>query len=184
MPILGIIASQNYSRFTATGSYDALATYTVPSGGVSSITFAGFPTNGQYQHLQIRMISRNTTASNQSLALRFNSDSGSNYSYHRLYGFGSGTGADGTANASSVLVGVETNTSSTFGASITDILDYQNTNIFKTTRSLTGWENNSDGRLFFLSGNWRSTSAITSITITPESNSFAEYSQFSVYGVK
>ena len=184
MPILGIIASQNYSRFTPTGSYDALASFTVPSGGVSTITFAGLPTGGQYAHLQLRLISRNTTSNNQSLKLIFNSDSGSNYSYHRLYGTGSGTGADATANASFVLIGVETNTSSTFGTSITDILDYQSISKFKTTRSLTGWENNSDGRLFFLSGNWRNTSAINSITITPESNSFAQYSQFALYGVR
>jgi len=180
MSLLGIIASQNYPRIT--GSYESIATVTVGGGGSASISFTSIPAT--FTHLQIRAISRNTTSNNQSSKLIFNSDSGSNYSYHRLYGTGSGTGADATANASGVLIAVETNTSSTFGASVIDVLDYQNTSKYKTTRSLTGWENNSDGRLFFLSGNWRSTSAITSITITPESNSFAEYSHFALYGIK
>lgn len=178
--ILGILAQS--AGAVVANSYESIATVTVGSGGSATISFTSIPST--YKHLQIRAISRNTTSGNQSLKLIFNSDSGSNYSYHRLYGFGGGTGADATANASGVLIGVETNTSSTFGASVTDVLDYQNTSKYKTTRSLTGWENNSDGRLFFLSGNWRSTSAITSITITPESNNFAEYSQFALYGIK
>jgi len=57
-PILGIYASQitgHLNPFTPTGSYDALASYTVPSGGASTITFAGIPTGGQYTHLQLRV---------------------------------------------------------------------------------------------------------------------------------
>ena len=182
--MIGNIVAGTFSAgvVPSTTSYESIATVTVGSGGSSTISFTSIPSD--YKHLQIRMISRNTTNNNQSLALRFNSDSGSNYSYHRLYGFGTGTGADGSANASLILTGTETNTSSTFGTSITDILDYQNTSKFKTTRSLTGWDNNGDGILFLLSGNWRSTSAITSITITPESNSFAQYSHFALYGIK
>lgn len=178
-PILGIIAS---SKFAAVGDFESIATVTVGSGGAANVEFTSIP--GTYTHLQIRLISSNTGANNQSSTLIFNSDTGSNYSYHRLYGTGSGTGADAAANASGILVAVETNTSSTFGASIIDVLDYKNTDKYKTVRSLTGWENNSDGRLFFLSGNWRSTSAITSIKITPQTNNFAQYSHFALYGCK
>jgi len=179
MPILGIIAS---SLPAAAGDFESIATVTVGSGGAANVEFTSIP--GTYTHLQIRLISSNTGANNQSSTLIFNSDTGSNYSYHRLYGTGSGTGADAAANASGILVAVETNTSSTFGASIIDVLDYKNTDKYKTVRSLTGWENNSDGRLFFLSGNWRSTSAITSIKITPQTNNFAQYSHFALYGCK
>ena len=55
-PNLGIIAtsiSGHLFTFSLVGNYDALATVTVPSGGLSSITFAGIPTTG-YSHLQIR----------------------------------------------------------------------------------------------------------------------------------
>jgi molecular chaperone HtpG len=42
-PILGIIASSFRSAAGPDGAYDALATVTVPSGGLASITFAAIP---------------------------------------------------------------------------------------------------------------------------------------------
>jgi hypothetical protein len=82
------------------GAYDSLATVSVPSGGVSNITFAGIPAG--YKHLQLRMISRNTgaVAGTYDNWLTFNSDSGSNYSFHLLQG--NGTAA--TASASGLYV--------------------------------------------------------------------------------
>ena len=50
MPILGIIASQDYNRVT--NSYESIATVTVGSGGSSSLTFSSIPAT--YTHLQIR----------------------------------------------------------------------------------------------------------------------------------
>ena len=61
-----------------TGSYDALAVYTVPSGGASSITFAGIPQSG-YQHLQLRMFAKsvNTLANDtNAINLKINNDTG------------------------------------------------------------------------------------------------------------
>ena len=59
--IKGIVASGISGHlippYSPTGSYDALAVYTVPSGGASSIIFAGIPQSG-YQHLQLRGIVR------------------------------------------------------------------------------------------------------------------------------
>ena len=60
-PILGIWASQNYSRYSITGSYESIATVTVGSGGSSYIEFTSIP--GTYTHLQIRGILRNTGSS-------------------------------------------------------------------------------------------------------------------------
>jgi hypothetical protein len=52
-PVLGIIASSNQQGRGGglVGSYDALAAITVPSGGLSSISFAGIPTG--YRQLQL-----------------------------------------------------------------------------------------------------------------------------------
>jgi len=70
--------------------------------------------------------------------------------------------------------------------SVIDILDYANANKYKTIRSLSGTDyNNSNGRLFYSSGNWRSTSAVTTITLTNDSGTnFTQYSSFALYGVK
>jgi hypothetical protein len=164
------------------GDFESIATVTVGAGGSATISFTSIP--GTYQHLQLRIISRDSAQNNQSLFITFNSDTGSNYNLHRLYGTGGATGSDSVTNSTYMICGSHTNTSSTFGAGVTDILDYANTNKFKTIRSLNGWENNSDGRFFFVSGAWRSTSAITSISIKPEANSFAQYSHFALYGIK
>ena len=185
MPILGIMASaMSANIFQVPGSYDSLATVTVGAGGVASITFAGIPNT--YKHLQIRALVRNTSTSNGYNA-RFNSDSGSNYARHYLIGTGSSAVAAAvTSTTSAILNDAAISTSSTgvFGASVCDILDYANTTKNKTIRTLGGFDNNGNGSIGFLSGLYMSTSAISSILIFPDAGNFAEYSQFSLYGVR
>ena len=173
-----------FSPFTATGSYDALATYTVGAGGLSSVTFAGIPTGGQYSHLQLRYFSKDSrTGSNNTLvSMQFNGDTGNNYVYHQLYGVGSGTptSSGGTANASIYTYSGDTNQ---FGAGIIDILDYASAKN-KVTRALSGVDENGGGIITFSSGLWLNTSAINSIRITPFVANFQQYSQFALYGVR
>jgi hypothetical protein len=78
-------------------------------------------------------------------------------------------------------------TASCFGASVTDILDYANTNKFKTLRTLSAAEANSnsaDGIIWYNSGLWRSTAAVTRIDLTPNGTLWSEYSTFALYGIK
>ena len=71
-----------------------------------------------------------------------------------------------------------------YAASIIDILDYASTSKFKTTRVLDGYDANGSGEVIIGSGNWRSTSAITSITLGPSSGNMKLYSSFALYGIK
>jgi hypothetical protein len=178
MPILGIIASAITGNLV-TNSYESIETVTV-STPVSSITFSSIPAT--YTHLQIRGFGRSTA--DTQLDTTFNSDTGANYSHHSLLGYGSGTEASSGANASKVIMEAMTNTASVFAGYIIDILDYANTNKYKTTRNLAGYDSNGAGRVSLNSGNWRNTNAITSITLTARSTTFAEYSQFALYGIK
>jgi hypothetical protein len=181
-PILGIIASSFRSAAGPDGAYDALATVTVPSGGLASITFAGIPNT--YKHLQIRAIARDSVTG--SAKLTFNSDVASNYSAHALYGDGS------SALASSLLstyIPIQRNSfiataANTFSGIILDVLDYADVNKYKTTRSLAGWDANGTGVINFESGSWRSNAAINSITITSNGTAYQQYSQFTLYGVR
>jgi hypothetical protein len=182
MPILGIMASSRLSWEPA-GAYDSLATVTVPSGGVASITFTGIPST--YKHLQIRALTRSVNVGGLYVNMRFNGDTASNYSYHELYG--NGTSALAAAGSSTTFaVGIDGvyNIASTFNAGIIDILDYANTNKNKTTRTLTGFDNNGSGLIFLVSSLWRSTAAINQIEFTVSSGNFAEYSSFALYGIK
>jgi len=119
--------------------------------------------------------------------MQFNSDTGSNYSQHYLGGGGSSTYAGGVANYTyipAISILQDGNTANVFATSIIDILEYANTNTFKTTRTLNGYDANGSGEILLGSGNWRSTSAISTIVFSPSSGSFKQYSQFALYGIK
>jgi hypothetical protein len=184
-------SARGYGAFSvaaAAGSFESIATVTVGSGGAASVAFTSIA--GTYTHLQIRMLARSNRVSTGDWAkVRFNSDSGSNYSYHDIYAEGTGSATSyGSANESSINVDsltAQNSTANLFGAFVLDILDYANVNKYKTTRYLGGHDANGSGVVNFGSGNWRSTSAITSIQITPGlGTGFAQYSSFALYGIK
>lgn len=157
------------------------------SSATSSVTFSSIPQT--YTHLQIRAIAKNTGNNNETILFRFNGDTGSNYSFHRLFSDGSSASAYGEANTTYAGAGSSSNTQTAqnnmYAAFIYDVLDYSNTNKFKTARCLSGKDfNASGGNIFLFSGNWRNTNAITSITLSTIADSFAQYTQFALYGIK
>ena len=158
----------------------------VGAAGASTIEFTSIPST--YTHLQIRGIGRTTTATTSvAFFTQFNSDTASNYNYHYMYADSTTAYSGGSANESNIYAFRTTGASATsgmFGAGVIDILDYKNTNKYKTLRSLSGENRNGDGYVFYCSGAWRSTSAITSIKLFYSSGNFAQYSQFALYGIK
>ena len=184
MPILGIIAS---SKFGDVGDFESIATVTVGSGGSSSITFSSIP--GTYAHLQIRYTARGTRASSYiDVRSRYNSDTGNNYyALHQVYGDGASAAAGSDSTANLLLTGYTSaanQSASIFGVGVIDILDYVNTNKYKTQRSLIGIDNNGSGYIILRSGLWMSTSAINTISLFPDADNFAQYSHFALYGIK
>jgi hypothetical protein len=173
-----IAALINSGAAAAVGDYESIQTYTL-STSQASITFSGIPST--YKHLQIRLSAINTTAFGD-IYMQFNSDTGSNYKAHYLYGNGASALA-GVLTQTSVYAGF-ISTGSNTGVGITDILDYGNTNKNKTSRTLMGADRNGSGDLALTSGLWLNTAAITSITLIPGTNLFAQYSSFALYGVK
>lgn len=173
-----------------TNSYESIATVTVGSGGASSITISSIPST--FKHLQIRGIAKgNRAVYVDDLGMRFNSDSGSNYSFHRIYGFGSGSpGADGGASQSAMNIGQvaggTVNNASGLGGIVIDVLDYTSVNKNKTVRSLSGYDDNGQGAIEFASGSWyNSSTAVSSITFLPLIGSLlAEKTTFALYGIK
>ena len=180
-PILGIFASQGRA---AANSYESIATTTVGAGGSSTITFSSIPST--YKHLQIRAIASGAGA--QRYGVQFNGDTGANYTQHFLYGTGSVAGAGGTTGGAKYNSIGASDGGSTFGASVTDILDYTNTNKNTVVRSLAGYDTNtSNGLVVLYSFVWLNTAAVTSLTIQAAesySGNFAQYSQFALYGIK
>jgi hypothetical protein len=181
-----ILGSLSSGVTVAPSSYESIATVTVGSGGSASVSFTSIPAD--YTHLQVRGILRSTRALSQAGVLfRLNSDTGSNYSFHALLGNGSGAFSNGSTNQTYINMGelpAGNASSGIFGAFVVDILDYKDTNKFKTVRLLTGQDRNGAGEISFLSGNWRNTNVITSITIKEDISNMAQYSHFALYGIK
>jgi len=185
MNILGIIAS---SKFGDAGDFESIATVSVGSGGSTSIDFTSI--SSTYTHLQLRYIARVTDTPNafDINFIRFNSDTGSNYAYHYLTGTGSAANAGAGVSQTSTWGGIwpyNGTTASAFGAGVIDILDYANTNKYKTIRVLSGSDVNGAGEMFYNSGLWMSSSAITSINIKPVgTKTYSQYSHFALYGIR
>lgn len=180
MGILGIYAS---SVLKVTNSYESIATVTVGSGGSSSISFSSIPST--YKHLQIRGICAGSA--NSAEWLNVNLNGATHVRSHALYGTGSAAGTQATANS---FIGLPITQlaagASIFGAFVIDVLDYANTNKNKTVRGLAGREQNGYGTSYVTLGSslYNSTTAVSSITITPETALFAQYSSFALYGIK
>ena len=165
----------------STTAYESIATVTVGSGGASSAIFSGIPSG--YSHLQIRSMS---LFSNARLDITFNGDTSSSYSYHLVQGAGASAYAEGSGSVGSIRVWPNGNSTSNSypNLAIIDILDYANTSKNKTARILNGFDQNGSGIISLNSGAWFSTSAITSITLAPNTGTFQQYSSFALYGVK
>ena len=172
-----------------TNAYESIATSIVGSGGTSYIEFTSIPST--YKHLQIRGIGRstnttNTTAYSAELLIQFNGDTAGNYNAHAIEANGSSVSAQYQTSMTFVNLGgpFTPQTANAFGTSVIDILDYTNTNKFKTVRALGGQDLNGYGTMMFCSGLWRSTSAITSIKMVSGGTGWAQYSSFALYGIK
>jgi hypothetical protein len=177
---------------TALGNYvpslgvlDNLQTVTVGAGGAASIDFTSIPTG--FQHLHVRYLARSDGAGGLgTLLIRFNSDTGNNYSQHYLYG----TGATAAASASvsqpqtvGSLYAASTAGASMFGGGSVDILDYAVTSKNTVSRSFGGVDLNGSGEVSIVSGVWMNTSAVTSINIRTQGGNFVQHTTAALYGV-
>ncbi len=176
---LGLLSQGNGAG--AGGNALTLISTTYGTGSSSSFTFSSIPST--YKHLQIRyaVIGASDYGSGN---LRFNNDSATNYSDHYLKGDASSLASGAGTTASRIrITGPSTNILSTVPyTGIIDILDYANTNKYKTTRTLCGTNGGTYKELGLWSGSWRDTSAISSITIYTDFN-LTTASRISLYGV-
>lgn len=167
-----------------------IASQTVGAGGVSSVTFSNIPAT--FTHLQLRCFAQAVRATYGigELALRFNSDTGNNYSWHGLYGDGASAISEAGINATDLRANgmLGTTTGGTYGAFIIDILDYANTSKNKVVKDLCGNDINGSiagygGRAGEWSGAWFNTNAINSINVFSPNGNLTQYSRFDLYGI-
>jgi hypothetical protein len=168
-------------------TYSKIATYTVGSGGVASISFLNIPQT--YTDLKIVISARNAASNVAGGVWLYPNGSSANMTGRILAGTGSAavSGTDvkvyGYANSAN-------STASTFGNIEFYIPNYTSSN-YKSISVDSVMENNAtEGRQGLMAGLWSISSAITSITLESFNNStsavsnFAQYSTAHLYGIK
>lgn len=158
----------------AGATYTPIATYTLPSAQ-ASYTFSSI--SGAYTDLVLVVAGKNSS-STYSPYIQFNGDTSTNYSITSLYGNGTNglsARASGTATAYFGSLGA------TQGNAIVQIQNYSNSTTYKTALIRI---NDAGFRVYASVMLWRSTAAITSVTVFNESpGTFASGSTFTLYGI-
>jgi hypothetical protein len=156
----------------AGSTYEPIATQTLGSAA-ASVTFSSIPQG----YTDLVYVNNAIGATDGDVYGQLNGDTGSNYSYTTLYGYGSGL-ASGRASNTNQLGGVGRIAT---GGSVS-ILNFQNYSNSTTYKSVLTRVNNSGFTMAWVNL-WRSTAAITSITIYPYSGTFSSGSTFTLYGI-
>lgn len=157
----------------AGSTYTPIATTTLGSA-TASYTFSSIA--GTYTDL-ILIVNGTSTVGDGGLNIRFNSDTGSNYSRTALYADGSSAYSQRNTNGTFMWLGRISDVQTT---SIIQIMNYANTTTYKTA---LGRGNSTNSYLNANVGLWRNTSAITSVTAYPESGSFGTGTTLTLYGI-
>ena len=158
-----------------TPTYTALATVTLGSSA-SSLSFSSIPAS--YRDLVI--VENVTTSTNSYLRIRFNGDSGNNYSRVSMAGDGS-TATSSSNDAISNISTIRTQaTSSNPATLIWQIMDYSATDKHKTVLLRA---NNTASFVEALAGRWANTAAINSIELISGTGTFNTGSTFNLFGI-
>jgi len=167
-----------------TGTYTLINSSTLGSA-VSSVTFSSIP--GTYTDLVLVLGDLKAGTSSNTICVRYNSDSGTNYNYTILTSGGSvGQSARATNQTYSFFGGYNVGVDSTYpSVMVGHIMDYANTTTYKTGLSRYNIERaGSTGETQAIVNLWRSTAAITSVTVATYTGNWSVGSTFKLYGVE
>lgn len=160
-------------------TYEPIASQTL-SSDAATVTFSSIA--GTFTDLVF--VCSMTAENLRNALLRFNGDTGSNYSTTGLVGYSSTAVSWRGSNGTSIVGCLTYNGMSSTNPTVTawQIMSYANTSVFKTTLEAGGLASTEVNRHV---GLWRNTSAVTSITlILNGSGNFKAGSTFSLYGIK
>ena len=166
-----------------TATYTPIASVTL-SASASEVVFSGLPQT--YRDL-ILVFTGLGTSNDVGVQIRYNGDSGANYSNVVMSGFnpsntGSGTPTTTAIQAAGWQVGIGTSGERT--TFIAQIMDYSATDKHKT--SLIRARTKSDGggdEVSAWAGRWANTTAISSIRVATASGSIASGATLNLFGV-
>lgn len=163
----------------------AIASQVVSGSTASTVTFSNIPQS--YAHLEIRSFIPNSTGNSGGTGNIWwypNGASLSNGTIHEISTNASGAASGAVTGLPWVRTGYQNYSAAYPIVSVSTLLDYSNTNKFKTTKYLGGSDTNATTNPYisFGSGLVQTTSAITSITFGIDNGYFAVGTRISLYG--
>ena len=168
-------------------TYTPIATQTL-STVANTLTFS---LSGISGYTDLRLIASNVSISggtDSNIGFRFNGDTGSNYSMTNMGARALSTTPFSARQSTTYgLINWYTAVGTQAGITTTDFMNYANSTTFKTTlvNSRVNEGNGTYSGVETLVNLWRSTAAITSLTIfTPSGFNFTVGSTFTLYGIK
>jgi len=160
-------------------TYEPIATTTL-SSAASSVTFSSIPAT--YTDL-VLVVTGLFTSSGGNSRIRFNGDTGTNYSNTRLQGDGTSASSNRSTSQAFLRLDYDGNSSTVPNMTRTNIFSYAgSTN--KTCLIESSEDKNGSGSTVRTVGLWRDTSAITSIEVLMSSSTFATGTIATLYGIK
>jgi hypothetical protein len=148
-----------------TPTYTPLATVTLASTA-ASVTFSSIPAT----YRDLILVVRGTLTSGVG-SIRFNGDSGANYTRVGMYGDGS-TAASYSGTSAEI-----------FNSPITDIMNIMDYSATDKHKTYIARDSNSASLVVAQAGRWANTAAITTVALISPSSTFGVGSTFSLYGV-
>lgn len=161
----------------AGNTYEAIATQTLGSA-TTTVTFSSIP--GTYTDLVV-VFQGGITTGPDDIRIRFNSDTGTNYSATLLRGDGSSAISARSSNDTYISWMGYFGTGTAGSVSIVNVNNYSNTTTNKTALNRGSVASNFVNASV---GLWRSTAAITSMTLIAGGSTFLSGSIFSLYGIR
>jgi hypothetical protein len=158
-------------------TYEPIATQTLGSA-TNNITFSSIPST--YTDL-ILVANIGVSVATANTFIRFNSDSGSNYSVTQLRGNGSSATSHRLSNQTRINTDYDGFSTSLGSNIIIQVQNYSNSTTNKTTLIRT---NEAAYSTVATVGLWRNTAAITSIFFSVDTHNFITGSSFTLYGIK
>lgn len=159
-----------------TTTYTPLANLTL-SSSAASVTFSSI----SQVYRDVVMVFAGSSASQADFYIRFNGDTGANYTRIFMQGDGTNTESFGNVNDTPLRISRARVWPGELTNVVMNLMDYSATDRHKTALIRA---NNSARATEAFGGRWASTAALTSITLLLESGvQFAAGSTFSLYGI-
>jgi hypothetical protein len=155
-----------------TPTYTPLATVTLGTAA-ASVTFSSIPAT----YRDLIFVFNGTTTIDDGVGLRFNGDTGSNYTNVRMFGNSGGAGSDTISTTRIVSTAGNTSLRTAF---ISQVMDYLATDKHKTVLTRN---NITDNNVTAIASRWANTAAITSVTVLSPGSTITSGSTISLYAI-